>query len=127
MTETAPSPSASGNARAWGLRQFIPEGRELPEAEWRSRHRIILGAIWAHAVGLAAFGIYQGWDPRFAYAEGGLIAALGLIALPRALGRRFRSATAALALVVASAVLVQFSARYGSNAGGYIEAHFHYF
>ena len=113
------------------LRSFLPEGRELPEAEWRQRHRVILYIIYAHAVGLAAFGIYQRWDPVLAVGEGFLIALLGVLAWTPALGRRFRSSVAALALVTSSAVLVQFSAQYnsvlGTTTGGYIEAHFHYF
>jgi PAS domain S-box-containing protein len=106
---------------------MLPEGRALPEAEWRRRHKILLWTIAAHAVGLTIFGLYNDWHPGFAFGEGILIAVLGALAALPLVGRRFRSATAALALVTSSAVLVQFSARYGSGTGGFIEAHFHYF
>jgi len=109
------------------VRQLLPEGRELPEAEWRVRHRTILVIVFAHAAGLALFGVARGWPLPFDLGEGALIAALGAVAAFPILGRRFRSSVAALGLVTSSAVLVQFSAAYGQAEGGYIEAHFHYF
>lgn len=102
------------------LRRTLPEGIRLPEREWESRHRTILILVAAHAVGLAFFGLYQGWGPAYALGEAGLIAALGLLGAWNKLSRRFRSAATALALVTSSAVLVQFW-------GGYIEGHFHFF
>lgn len=108
-----------GRANGW-LRANLPEGRELPEHQWRARHRTILALIAVHAVGLAAFGLARGWHPVYAVGEGALIALLGLLAAVPSFGRRFRSSVAALALVTSSAVLVQFW-------GGYIEGHFHFF
>jgi PAS domain S-box-containing protein len=102
------------------LRQSLPEGRELPEEQWRVRHRGILVLIAAHAVLLPAFGLLRGVHPLLALSEGALIASIGALAWMPRLGRRFRSSTAALALVTSSAVLVQFW-------GGYIEGHFHFF
>ncbi|MEA3201685.1 MAG: two-component system, NarL family, sensor histidine kinase BarA [Thermoplasmata archaeon] len=108
-------------ARAWvGLRRALPEGRELPEDEWGARHRAILWVVFAHAVGVAIFGLYRGFSAPQSLAEGALIGLIGLIAAFPGTKRRFRGAVAALALVTASAVIVQFS-------GGYIEAHFHFF
>jgi PAS domain S-box-containing protein len=122
-----PAGEAPGAAVAWPkprvlaqIRSYLPEGRELPEQQWRARHRAILWVIAAHAVGLAAFGLAQGWGYAYALGEGALIGFLGVVAGWPRLGRRFRSSTAALALVTSSAVLVQFW-------GGYIEGHFHYF
>ena len=106
---------------AWQrVRQVVPEGLELPRATWEARHRTVLIVIAFHVVGLAAFGIYRGWGPILSIGESLAIGLLGLIAWSPRLGRRFRSATASLACVSSSAVLTQF-------AGGYIEAHFHYF
>lgn len=102
------------------LRAWLPQGREIPQDIWDSRHRAILLFIFAHAVGLAVFGLVQGWGPIFAVGEGALIAGLGLLAAWGRLGRRFRSSVAALACVSTSAVLVQFW-------GGFIEGHFHFF
>lgn len=119
---SAPATDASSGLagmRRW-LETHLPEGRELPEDQWRVRHRGILLVIWLHAVGLAVFGLLQGWGPWYSLGEGLLIAAVGAVAAMPSLGRRFRSSAAALALAISSAVLVQFW-------GGYIEGHFHYF
>ena len=98
----------------------LPEGRELPEDEWRARHKAILLVIWGHAVGVAVFGVAMGVGVLQSALEGGLIGAIGLVAAWQGTTRRFRGAVAALALVTSSAIVVQFS-------GGYIEAHFHFF
>jgi PAS domain S-box-containing protein len=102
------------------VRAYLPEGRELPQNVWNQRQRIVVTFVLLHAVGLTVFGLVQGWGAAYALGEGGIIALLGAIATQRFLGRRFRSATAALGAVTSSAVLTQFW-------GGYIEAHFHYF
>jgi PAS domain S-box-containing protein len=102
------------------IRAWLPEGRALPNSVWEQRHRFVLGFVFLHAVGLAIFGLVQGWSPYYALGEGGLIAGIGLLASWKKLGRTFRSACAAFAAAMTSAVLTQFW-------GGYIEAHFHYF
>jgi PAS domain S-box-containing protein len=102
------------------LRTLLPEGVALPRATWEARHRIVLWVIAFQAVALAVFGLIQGWGPYYSLGEGAAIGVLGLVAALPSLGRRFRSAVAALACVTSSAVAVQFS-------GGYIEAHFHFF
>lgn len=73
-----------------------------------------------HAVGLTIFGLARGWNPIYPFGEGLLLAALGGLAAAPQLSRKMRSAVAALACVMSSAVLVQFW-------GGVIEAHFHFF
>ncbi|MEA3202224.1 MAG: hypothetical protein QOE90_3652 [Thermoplasmata archaeon] len=116
-------PSASLATRAtpsWAFARWLPEGRELPAQDWDLRHAGILVLVWLHAAGLVAFGLYRGYAPLQAGAEGGLVALIGLVASWEKLSRRFRCCAASLALVTASAILVQFS-------GGYIEAHFHFF
>ena len=102
------------------LLRALPEGRELPEDEWRARHKAILLVIWGHALGVAVFGIAMGVGVLQSVLEGALIGAIGLVAAWQGTTRRFRGAVAAFALVTSSAVVVQFS-------GGYIEAHFHFF
>ncbi|HEX2066263.1 MAG TPA: PAS domain-containing sensor histidine kinase [Candidatus Thermoplasmatota archaeon] len=107
--------------RSWDwLRAGLPEGLRLPAAAWETRHRVVVFVLALHAVLLPLFGMWHGWGYGYILGEGALIAALTLLAARRSFSRRFRSATAALAAVTSSAVLVQFS-------GGYIEAHFHYF
>lgn len=121
MTVPAVSGDAPTGVSLWSrLRAALPEGRENPEAVWRSRHRVVVIFVVVHAVGLTAFGMARGWGPAFSFGEGGLLAALAALAAWPRLGRRFRSSVAALGCVTASAVLTQFW-------GGVIEAHFHYF
>ncbi len=113
-TEAAPR-------RFWeALREYVPEGRTHAGPEWRVRHRAILDVLWLHALGLSAFGVYQGFGVFQSFGEGLLIAVFGLVASWPELSHRVRSAIASLGLIMSSAVLVHFS-------GGYIEAHFHYF
>lgn len=100
--------------------KIIPEGRALPEKEWRVRHHAILILTWLHAFGLVAFGLYQGFGAVQSWAEGALIATAAVAAQWSRLSRSARSAAASLGLITSSAILVQFS-------GGYIEAHFHFF
>lgn len=115
--ETGPVSSRSTVDR---LKAWLPEGKALPEAVWESRHRFILLFIFAHAIGLAIFGLIQGWGPFYALGEGALIGALGLVASVKRFNRAFRSGVAAFACATSSAVFTQFM-------GGYIEGHFHYF
>jgi PAS domain S-box-containing protein len=99
---------------------MIPEGRAIPEKEWRVRHRGILILAWLQALGLAAFGIYKGFGAIQSVSEGLVIATMAFAATWGKISRSHRSAIASLSLVASSAVLVQFSS-------GYIEAHFHFF
>src|SRR5688500_3283682 len=90
---------------SWRIRRFLPEGRELPEAEWRVRHRAILVVVAAHVVGTAAFGVSMGVPAAQFVFEPTLIALMGLAAAWKAVSRRVRGALAALALVTSSAVI----------------------
>jgi PAS domain S-box-containing protein len=107
--------------RIWELiRGQIPEGRTLTNPEWQVRHHAILTLLWLHALGLAAFGLYQGFAVAQSLGEGLLIAVIGLVASWSIISRRARSAIAGLGLITSAAVLVHFS-------GGNTEAHFYYF
>ena len=102
------------------IRGHIPEGRTLTKQEWQFRHHAILNLLWLHALGLSAFGLYQGFAIFQSLGEGLLLAVIALAASWSKISRRLRSAIAGLGLVTSAAVLVHFS-------GGYIEAHFYYF
>ncbi len=102
------------------VNKIIPEGRALPDSEWKVRHRGILILVWFHALGIVAAGIYKGFGPVQSLAEGAVVAAIALLANRKHISRSYRSAVASLGLVTSSAILVQFS-------GGYIETHFHFF
>jgi diguanylate cyclase (GGDEF)-like protein/PAS domain S-box-containing protein len=102
------------------VNKIIPEGRALPDSEWKVRHKGILILVWFHALGIVAAGIYKGFGPVQSLAEGAVVAVIALLANRQHISRSYRSAVASLGLVTSSAILVQIS-------GGYIEAHFHFF
>ena len=103
------------------VRRLLPRGLELPEDQWQRRHRVILGILWLHAVGLVFFAIFRGNSLAHSVLEGGIIAACAAAASQRFVGgRRLRSIATAAGLVASSAVLVHLS-------GGLIEMHFHFF
>jgi hypothetical protein len=102
------------------FRLLIPEGRGLPEAVWRARHRGIVILLWAHVAGLAVFAILAGAEPFHALTESAVVATMALLAGLDGWGRRFAETMACLGLLTSSALLVHFS-------GGYIEMHFHFF
>ena len=58
------------------FRVLIPEGRALPEAVWRARHRGIVILLWAHVAGLAVFAVLTGAEPLHALTESGVVAAI---------------------------------------------------
>ncbi|MEA3201014.1 MAG: two-component system, NarL family, sensor histidine kinase BarA [Thermoplasmata archaeon] len=115
MSETS---ATAGTLRIGRL--LLPAGRSLPADAWEARHRGVLYLLAAHAAGLAAFGVALGWPAWHAMLEGGLVAAIGIVAAQRRLSRRARSVVASFGLMSCSAILVHLS-------GGYIEAHFHFF
>lgn len=124
---------SGGSQGLWArFRRWLPEGRTLPEEEWRTRHRVIVALVWIHVPLLFLFGVYGGRDTLLSYGifegyglwhsfyEAGAIAVFAALASWPKLSRRTRSVAASFGLVTASAILTHFS-------GGYIEAHFHFF
>ncbi len=121
MAEEASALGMPRPAMYWQrLRDWLPQGRGLPEAQWHIRHRAIIVIILAHAVALCIFGLAQGVSLVAVFAETAAIALLGVLAAVPKFTRSMRSGIAALALVSSSAVLTQFW-------GGVIEGHFHFF
>jgi signal transduction histidine kinase len=100
-------------------RAIVPSGRSLPDEIWLPRHRAILAFLWLHIVGVALFAAWSGAVVH-TLVEALIIAIPTLLASVSERGRRFQSATASIALMTASAVVVHLS-------GGYVEAHFHFF
>jgi len=98
----------------------LPQGRLLPDAVWRRRHRSITVLLWLHVPALLAFAIVRGYGVLHSTTEMLLVISLAIVAsLPR-LGRGPRSAAAALGLVACSALLIHFW-------DGQSEGHFHFF
>jgi PAS domain S-box-containing protein len=102
------------------LLEWIPVGGTLPTAAWRDRHRVIVGLLWAHALGIALFALAMGYPALHSLAEGGAVAAAAALAGSSKLGRSVRAGIATWGLVLSSALLVHVS-------GGYVEFHFHFF
>jgi diguanylate cyclase (GGDEF)-like protein len=103
--------------RPW---RTLPKGRSLPEEIWRRRHRGILVLLWAHAVGIACFGVLRGHGLAHSLSEAAVVAAIALLASHQQLARGLQSGAATVGLVTCSAILVHLS-------GGAIEMHFHFF
>jgi diguanylate cyclase (GGDEF)-like protein len=103
--------------RPW---RTLPKGRSLPEEIWRRRHRGILVLLWAHAVGIACFGVLRGHGLAHSLSEATVVAGIALLASRQQLARGLQSGAATVGLVTCSAILVHLS-------GGAIEMHFHFF
>ena len=115
-----PGPWSHLSTIAGWLRVRIPEGRPLPEAAWRRRHRGILVLLWAHVIGLAIFGVLAGARPLHVLEESAVVALMALLGGFERWGRKVGEIMACLGLLTSSGLLVHFS-------GGYIEMHFHFF
>ncbi|HEX3607055.1 MAG TPA: EAL domain-containing protein [Candidatus Dormibacteraeota bacterium] len=98
----------------------LPEGRGLGPEAWMRRHRVILGVLWLHVLGLPLFGLSRGYSFGHCLTDAAPVALLALAALQPRGGQVLRSVLAALGLMTSSAVLVHLS-------GGVMEAHFHFF
>ncbi|MCA1846132.1 MAG: sensor domain-containing diguanylate cyclase, partial [Actinobacteria bacterium] len=98
----------------------VPGGVTLSPADWEQRHRWISGLLWFHVPVIVGFGLIRGNGALHSIAEGGPVAAMGLLSAHRRYARQLRSALAGLGLMISSAVLVHLS-------GGNIEMHFHFF
>ena len=102
------------------LRHFLPQGRTLPDDVWRRRHAALLILLWAHAVGLALFGVAQGFGVGHSLLEGSVVASFAGLAMLAHRRQRLASALVSLGLITSSAMLVHLW-------DGVIEAHFHFF
>jgi diguanylate cyclase (GGDEF)-like protein/PAS domain S-box-containing protein len=102
------------------VRDALPQGQTLPDAEWRRRHHALLILLWLHAVALPIFALTQGYGVAHSLLEGAPIALLAYLAVLAGDRKRLASACVSLGLITSSAVLVHIW-------GGVIEAHFHFF
>jgi signal transduction histidine kinase len=99
---------------------MLPQGRALPEEDWRRRHRVILGLLWFHVPVIIVFAVIRHYTVLHGIGDSSIVAGSALIAGWKDGGRRVRMAAATFGLVSSSAVLVHLS-------GGSIEMHFHFF
>jgi diguanylate cyclase (GGDEF)-like protein len=105
---------------AFRVAAVLPHGRQLPEAVWRRRHRIIVRLAFVQAVGLGLLAWAWGHGFYGAAEVTLLVAAPLLVSVVSELPRGARSAAATVSLIGASVALVQLWQ-------GVTEAHFHFF
>lgn len=107
----------AGTTRQWWAR--LSRGGPLPEAEWRSRHRLIVTVLACHVPALFAAGLFIGQRLILTLGQLSVIVLLVILAaIPGGLARRSLAAT--VGLLTCSAVLVAMS-------NGMSEAHFYFF
>jgi signal transduction histidine kinase len=102
------------------IRALLPQGGGLPNDVWDRRHSGIVLLLWVNAVGLFAFGLYQGYGVLHSAGEAGIVALAGIGAIALRRNHRLAAVIATVGLMSASGILVHFSR-------GSIEAHFHFF
>ena len=102
------------------LRDALPKGRTLPDANWESRHRWMLALLWVNAVGILTFSLARGFSVPHSLLDAAPLVGFALLARQFRGGRKLRSALSATGLLTASAILVHVW-------DGHIEAHFHFF
>ncbi len=102
------------------VNRFLPQGNQLPDRDWRARHRVMIIILLAHTVGLFGYGVIVGHEPTRALLYATPVGLCAALAASPSINRRVRSCLATTGAMMSSAVLVQLS-------GGLIEAHFHFF
>ena len=102
------------------LRNVIPQGRGLPAELWERRHRGMMRLLWVQSVALAITSLATGHGLVHAAVHVTTLFVCIAAASSTVLSTKVRSTACALGLVASSAVLVHL-------AGGFIEAHFHFF
>jgi len=109
--------NSAEKSKAWWMR--VPRGAPLPEAEWRSRHRLIVSVLTLHVPALLVAGLLTDSQLIVTFGQLSVIAVLVVLAaIPG--GRVRRSLAATVGLLTCSAVLVAMS-------DGMSEAHFYFF
>lgn len=92
----------------------------MPDDAWERRHNGLIVLLVLNAVGLATFGMLQGYGVVHSLLEGGIVAAAAVGAWGSRRNHAVASVVTTLGLMTASGVLVHLS-------NGSIEAHFHFF
>lgn len=98
---------------------WLPKGTRLPEASWRSRHRLLLTIGWIQIPFVLIIGLSKGLLFIHLLAEVAAVAVLltGGVVLQQ---RVHKAVMVSMALVISSGLTVHVT-------GGLIESHFHFF
>jgi diguanylate cyclase (GGDEF)-like protein len=113
----------TGNLRSAvaALRALLPHGGSLPYLEWERRHKLIVALLWLAVVVVGAYGVLARGSAIASYIpELASMVAFAVIAGWSGPSREWRSISASMGLLTASASLVDIS-------GGLIEMHFSFF
>jgi len=103
------------------VRRTLPHGGSLPEADWRSRHRVISLLLVVMIAVVAAYAVAEHRAAAVRYIpELVAMVAFATLASWTATSRKWRSVSASMGLLTGSAALVDIS-------GGLIEMHFSFF
>jgi diguanylate cyclase (GGDEF)-like protein len=103
------------------LRAHLPHGGSLPYSEWERRHKLIVSMTWLGLLVVCLYGEIDRGSAAARYLPEMLAQlACAIVATWRAPSRKWRSVAASMALLVASASLVDISS-------GLIEMHFAFF
>ena len=103
------------------LRALLPHGGSLPDSEWLPRHKVITGAAWLTVPVVATYAILAHGTSATRYLpEVSSLILFASLSQWTAPSRKWRSVAASMALLTASASLVDISR-------GLIEMHFAFF
>ncbi len=102
------------------IRDWLPQGHELPYDQWKSRHHWMTLVLLAHIPVMLLWGLLKGFGVFHAILDIVPLLVPALFAMNPRLTRHGREAAVALGLLSASAILVHLM-------DGAVEAHFHFF
>src|SRR3954463_1321325 len=102
------------------LREWLPRGQTLPPDVWLRRHHALVALLIAQGIGLAIFGVFEGFGVLHTIAHVAVVAPIAIAAIVLERHRRWAGVLVALGLATESALLVHIW-------HGAIEAHFMFF
>src|SRR5690349_13787558 len=97
------TPLGQAFRRLW---QHVPEGRSLPLAAWRTRHRGIVRVLWCHVFGVFVFGLLSRHSVAHSLGDSLPVLGFAVAAMVPRWSRTLRASMATLGLMTSSAMLV---------------------
>jgi PAS domain S-box-containing protein len=103
------------------LGAVLPHGQSLPDAQWQSRHRVLVWVLWAHVIATPLLGMLFGDAPGHALLDFSTVGFFAVVAFfVRNRSRRLQSSVVTVGLLSCSAMLVHITE-------GSTESYFHFF